>query len=149
MNLTLVAAIVLLLLWGVLVFGAHNGSGPVQVLYAARWCCAPADYRGRTHVPVVEPWREKTAAAPPQGSTAASCRCRLLLGTLAAAEHDSDGDGDELRRAAALLNAHVPDLSEEARRTRTKGRTAPKSQVNFVSEVSMVPPGPVALIFTL
>jgi hypothetical protein len=35
MNLTLVAAIVLLLLWGVLVFGAHNGSGPVQVLYAA------------------------------------------------------------------------------------------------------------------
>ncbi len=35
MNLTLVAAIVLLLLWAVLVFGAHNGSGPVQVLYAA------------------------------------------------------------------------------------------------------------------
>ncbi len=35
MNLTLVAAIVLLLLWGVLVFGAHNGSGPAQVLYAA------------------------------------------------------------------------------------------------------------------
>ncbi len=35
MNLTLVAAITLLLLWGVLVFGAHNGSGPVQVLYAA------------------------------------------------------------------------------------------------------------------
>ena len=35
MNLTLVAAIVLLLLWCVLVFGAHNGSGPVQVLYAA------------------------------------------------------------------------------------------------------------------
>jgi len=35
MNLTLVAAIVLLLLWGVLVVGAHNGSGPVQMLYAA------------------------------------------------------------------------------------------------------------------
>jgi hypothetical protein len=35
MNLTLVAAITLLLLWGVLVFGAHNGSGPVHVLYAA------------------------------------------------------------------------------------------------------------------
>src|SRR6266571_1314705 len=34
MNLTLVAAIVLLLLWGVVVFVAHNGSGPVQLLYA-------------------------------------------------------------------------------------------------------------------
>jgi len=34
-NLTLVAAVALLLLWGVLVFVAHNGSGPVQVLYAA------------------------------------------------------------------------------------------------------------------
>ncbi len=35
MNLTLIAAVVLLLLWGLLVFGAHNGSGPVHVLYAA------------------------------------------------------------------------------------------------------------------
>jgi len=35
MNLTLIAAVVLLLLWGLLVFGAHHGSGPVQVLYAA------------------------------------------------------------------------------------------------------------------
>ncbi len=35
MNLTLIAAVVLLLLWGLLVFGAHTGSGPVQVLYAA------------------------------------------------------------------------------------------------------------------
>ena len=35
MNLTLVAAVALLLLWGVLVFVAHNGSGPAQVLYAA------------------------------------------------------------------------------------------------------------------
>jgi len=34
MNLTLVAAIVLLLLWGILVFVAHNGSGPVHLLYA-------------------------------------------------------------------------------------------------------------------
>jgi len=35
MNLTLVTAIVLLGLWLVLVFGAHMGSGPVQLLYAA------------------------------------------------------------------------------------------------------------------
>ncbi len=35
MNLTLVAAITLLLAWGALVFGAHVGSGPVQLLYAA------------------------------------------------------------------------------------------------------------------
>jgi uncharacterized YccA/Bax inhibitor family protein len=35
MNLTLVAAIGLLGLWLVLVFGAHTGSGPVQLLYAA------------------------------------------------------------------------------------------------------------------
>jgi len=34
MNLTLVVAIALLLLWGVLVFVAHNGSGPVHLLYA-------------------------------------------------------------------------------------------------------------------
>ena len=34
MNLTLVAAIALLLLWGVLVFVAHNGGGPVHLLYA-------------------------------------------------------------------------------------------------------------------
>lgn len=34
MNLTLVSAIALLLLWGVLVFGAHSSSAPVQVLYA-------------------------------------------------------------------------------------------------------------------
>jgi len=34
MNLTLVAAIALLVLWGTLVFGMHLGSGPVQVLYA-------------------------------------------------------------------------------------------------------------------
>src|SRR5437879_8553392 len=34
MNLTLVAAVALLLLWGVLVFDGHNGSGPVQLLYA-------------------------------------------------------------------------------------------------------------------
>ena len=34
MNLTLVAAIALLLLWGVVVFVAHNGSGPVHLLYA-------------------------------------------------------------------------------------------------------------------
>ncbi len=34
MNLTLVAAIALLLLWGLLVFALHVGSGPVQVLYA-------------------------------------------------------------------------------------------------------------------
>src|SRR5947208_8654634 len=35
MNLTLVTAIVLVALWLVLVFGAHMGSGPVQLLYAA------------------------------------------------------------------------------------------------------------------
>jgi hypothetical protein len=34
MNLTLVAAIALVLLWGILVFAMHVGSGPVQVLYA-------------------------------------------------------------------------------------------------------------------
>jgi len=34
MNLTLVAAIALLVLWGILVFAMHVGSGPVQVLYA-------------------------------------------------------------------------------------------------------------------
>jgi hypothetical protein len=34
MNLTLVAAIALLLLWGILVFALHFGSGLVQVLYA-------------------------------------------------------------------------------------------------------------------
>jgi len=35
MNVTLVAAIVLLGAWAALVFGAHLGSGPVQLLYAA------------------------------------------------------------------------------------------------------------------
>jgi len=34
MNLTLLAAIVLLATWAALVFGAHSGSGPVQLLYA-------------------------------------------------------------------------------------------------------------------
>jgi hypothetical protein len=34
MNLTLLAAIALLLLWGILVFALHLGSGPVQALYA-------------------------------------------------------------------------------------------------------------------
>ncbi len=34
MNLTLIAASALLLLWGVVVFVAHNGSGPVHLLYA-------------------------------------------------------------------------------------------------------------------
>src|SRR2546427_8961689 len=34
MNVTLITAIVLLLAWGTLVFGAHLGSGPVHVLYA-------------------------------------------------------------------------------------------------------------------
>ncbi len=34
MNLTLVAASALVLFWGVLVFVVHNGSGPVQLLYA-------------------------------------------------------------------------------------------------------------------
>ena len=35
MNLTAIAALVLLLLWGLLVFAAHNGNGPVHELYAA------------------------------------------------------------------------------------------------------------------
>ena len=35
MNLTLLAAIVLVAAWAALVFGAHVGSGPVQLLYAA------------------------------------------------------------------------------------------------------------------
>jgi hypothetical protein len=35
MNLSLIGAIGLLLLWGIVVFGAHNGDGPVHVLYAA------------------------------------------------------------------------------------------------------------------
>src|SRR5438093_6974531 len=34
MNVTLITAIVLLLGWGTLVFGAHLGSGPVHLLYA-------------------------------------------------------------------------------------------------------------------
>jgi hypothetical protein len=34
MNLTLIVAVVLLALWAGLVFVAHNGSGPVQLLYA-------------------------------------------------------------------------------------------------------------------
>ncbi len=35
MNLTLVAAVVLLATWAGLVFGAQVGSGPAQLLYAA------------------------------------------------------------------------------------------------------------------
>ncbi len=35
MNLTLGAAVVLLAAWVALVFGAHWGSGPVHLLYAA------------------------------------------------------------------------------------------------------------------
>ncbi len=35
MNVTLVTAIALLVLWAVLVFGMHLGSGPVQLLYAS------------------------------------------------------------------------------------------------------------------
>ncbi|HUL49001.1 MAG TPA: hypothetical protein VLT79_03180 [Gemmatimonadales bacterium] len=34
MNLTLLGAIVSLAAWIVLLFGTHNGSGPVQVLWA-------------------------------------------------------------------------------------------------------------------
>ena len=34
MNLTLAAAIALVALWGILVFGLHVGSAPVQALYA-------------------------------------------------------------------------------------------------------------------
>ena len=34
MNLTLVGAITALVAWLVLIFGLHNGSGPVQVLWA-------------------------------------------------------------------------------------------------------------------
>ena len=34
MNVTLVAAIALLAVWGILVFVLHAGSGPVQLLYA-------------------------------------------------------------------------------------------------------------------
>jgi hypothetical protein len=34
MNVTLVAAAGLLVLWGVLVFALHNGSGSVHILYA-------------------------------------------------------------------------------------------------------------------
>jgi len=35
MNLTMLAAMVLLVTWAALIFGAHVGSGPVQLLYAA------------------------------------------------------------------------------------------------------------------
>jgi hypothetical protein len=35
MNVTLSAAIVLVATWAALVFGAHVGSGPVHLLYAA------------------------------------------------------------------------------------------------------------------
>ena len=35
MNLTLVGALVLLVAWITIVFGAHTGSGTVQLLYAA------------------------------------------------------------------------------------------------------------------
>jgi hypothetical protein len=34
MNLTLVGAVGLLVAWGILVFAAHLGSGPVHALYA-------------------------------------------------------------------------------------------------------------------
>lgn len=34
MNLTLAAAIASLLMWMIIVFGAHVGSGPVHLLYA-------------------------------------------------------------------------------------------------------------------
>lgn len=34
MNVTLVAAVALLLLWGVLVFAFHHGNGSVHILYA-------------------------------------------------------------------------------------------------------------------
>ena len=34
MNLTLIAAVVSLAAWAALVFGAHVGSGPAQLLYA-------------------------------------------------------------------------------------------------------------------
>ena len=34
MNLTSIGAIVLLVAWGILVFAAHLGSGPVHLLYA-------------------------------------------------------------------------------------------------------------------
>lgn len=34
MNVTLVAAVALLVLWGILVFGVHIGNGPVHLLYA-------------------------------------------------------------------------------------------------------------------
>lgn len=35
MNLTLLSAIALLVAWGAIVFAAHQGSGPVHLLYAA------------------------------------------------------------------------------------------------------------------
>jgi hypothetical protein len=35
MNVTLITAILSLAAWAALVFGAHVGSGPVQLLYAA------------------------------------------------------------------------------------------------------------------
>lgn len=35
MNVTLVTAIALLVLWGIFVFAMHFGGGPVQLLYAA------------------------------------------------------------------------------------------------------------------
>lgn len=35
MNLTLLSAIASLVAWGVLVFVAHQGGGPLQLLYAA------------------------------------------------------------------------------------------------------------------
>lgn len=35
MNLTLVTAIISLATWAALVFGAHVGTGPAQLLYAA------------------------------------------------------------------------------------------------------------------
>jgi hypothetical protein len=34
MNVTLATALVLLAVWGTLVFGAHLGSGPIHLLYA-------------------------------------------------------------------------------------------------------------------
>ena len=34
MNVTLITAIALVVLWAILVFGLHLGSGPVQLLYA-------------------------------------------------------------------------------------------------------------------
>src|SRR6266480_3289796 len=111
MNLTLVAAIALLVLWGILVFALQLGTGPVQVLYAV----AVVLFARRIIVGAPKflsgPRRRPGSRATPASATVTT----LLL--LPAPEQHTHRDGNELRGSARGLDAHVPALSEEVYRT--------------------------------